>query len=331
MPVPLSGRVGHLSQQQQAALDTFRQQLKAEGYFVPLRHDDPYLLRFLRARKFDIPKAKIMIIDQEKWRKDFSVDELKAFDFPERAEVIKYYPQYYHKTDKDGRPVYIERLGKIDMKALYAVTTQERLLKRLVYEYERCRTERFPACTIEAKSDVPIETSCTILDLRDVGISSMFGEVKDYVSKASRIGQDRYPESMGKFFIINAPWGFATVWRMIKGWLDEVTVAKIDILGSSYHKELTAQIPPENLPTDFGGTCSCDGGCSLSDEGPWNNPEIMKRVEELHEERRKRVEAEEKGPTSTTTAPEPSPAAAPLQAAPANLPPEGNGLAPVPS
>ena len=209
------------------------------------------------------------------------------------------------------------------MKALYKITTEERLLKRLVYEYERCRIDRFPACTIQAKSDIPIETSCTILDLHQVSISSAF-EVKDYISKASSIGQDRYPESMGKFFIINAPWGFSTVWKFIKPWLDEVTVAKIAILGSSYQKELTDQVPRENLPTDLGGTCTCKGGCSLSDEGPWNDPEIMKRVEEWKEEKRKRVEAEGTGPTPTTTALEPSPAAVPIQAASAEVPLEGN-------
>lgn len=32
--------------------------------------------RFLRARKFDVAKAKIMIIACEKWRKEFGVEEL---------------------------------------------------------------------------------------------------------------------------------------------------------------------------------------------------------------------------------------------------------------
>ena len=117
----------------------------------------------------------------------------------------KYYPQYYHKTDKvsttapvparphadalspfciaihsatiaaprhspyhtplfsipnpsprraalrpcpqEGRPVYIERLGLLDVKALYKITDPERQLKRLVYEYEKFLHERLPACS----------------------------------------------------------------------------------------------------------------------------------------------------------------------------------------
>ena len=32
--------------------------------------------RFLRARKFDVQKAKEMILSAEAWRKDFGVDDL---------------------------------------------------------------------------------------------------------------------------------------------------------------------------------------------------------------------------------------------------------------
>jgi len=88
--------------------------------------------------------------------------------------------------------------------------------------------------------------------------------------QAASIGQDRYPECMGKFYIINAPWTFSAVWTVIKPWLDEVTVSKIDIIGSSFQEKLLAQISEENLPVEFGGTCRCVGGCSLSDVGPWN-------------------------------------------------------------
>lgn len=173
-------------------------------------------------------------------------------------------------VSQDGRPIYIEKLGKIDFKALYAITTVDRQLKRLVWEYERCVTDRFPACSRAVGH--PVETSCTILDLAGVTLTNFY-RVKDYVSAATSIGQDRYPETMGKFYIINAPWAFSAVWSAIKPWLDEVTVSKIDILGSSYKDKLLAQIPAENLPKDLGGACSCSGGCSLSDSGPWREQE----------------------------------------------------------
>ncbi|TFY73625.1 hypothetical protein EWM64_g10385 [Hericium alpestre] len=278
---PLPGRLGNLTIPQQHALETLKKELKEEGYFVEERMDDAMLLRFLRARRFDVAKAKAMIIDAEKWRKDFGVDDIvKHFDFPEREQVDKYYPQYYHKMDRDGRPLYIQKLGLIDVKALYAVTTPERQLQRLVLEYEKFLYERVPACS--AAIGHPVETSCTIIDLYNVSLTNFY-RVKDYVMAASSVGQDRYPETMGKFYIINAPWAFSAVWTIIKPWLDETTVAKINILGSGYRDKLLEQIPVENLPKEFGGLCECPGGCSLSDAGPWNKGQEQKEEQEEQE------------------------------------------------
>ncbi|KAL0570052.1 cytosolic factor, phosphatidylinositol/phosphatidylcholine transfer protein [Marasmius crinis-equi] len=302
---PLPGRLGNLTVVQLHALDKLKKELKDEGHFVEERMDDATLLRFLRARKFDVALAKAMLLDCEKWRKEFGVDDItKNFDFKEKAEVDKYYPQYYHKMDKDGRPIYIERLGKLDIKALYAITTQERQLQRLVYEYEKFLSSRLPACS--ASVGYPVETSCTILDLHNVSLSNFY-RVKDYVSQASSIGQNRYPECMGKFYIINAPYLFSTVWTLIKPWLDEVTVAKINILGSNYKAELLKQIPAENLPKDFGGECECAGGCSMSDAGPWNTPEWREKEEKIM--RGEKAEKKEGAPVPNGGAENPAPAA----------------------
>jgi hypothetical protein len=166
------------------------------------------------------------------------------------------------------------------MKALYAATSEERLLKRLICEYERSTRERMPASARVVGH--PVETFCTILDLQGVSLANFY-RVKDYISQASAIGQDRYPEIMGKFYVINAPWAFSAVWNVIKRWLDEVTVSKIEIVGSQYQDKLLAQIPAENLPKDFGGTCECPGGCSLSDLGPWKDEKEAVQTEQTEE------------------------------------------------
>lgn len=244
-----------------------RLQLESEGYKDRL--DDATLLRFLRARKFDIEKAKAMFIACEKWRAEFGTNTiLEDFHYTEKSKVAKLYPQYYHKTDKDGRPVYIEELGAIDINKMYQITTQDRMLKNLVWEYEAFVKYRLPACS-RLKGHL-IETSCTILDLKGLSISAAYN-VYGYVREASNIGQNFYPERMGKFYCINAPFGFAAVFKTIKKFLDPVTVEKIHILGSKYQDELLKQIPAENLPEKFGGKSvgANNVPVSLSDDGPW--------------------------------------------------------------
>ena len=45
----------------------------------------------------------------EQWRKDKQVDDIFAnFKFDEQPLVTTIYPRFYHKTDKLGRPIYIE-------------------------------------------------------------------------------------------------------------------------------------------------------------------------------------------------------------------------------
>jgi hypothetical protein len=76
---PPPGHMGNLTPDQERGLEQFRKELTKGGHIVPERHDDRTLLRFLRARKFDIIKAKEMFIASEKWRKEFEVENLVRY------------------------------------------------------------------------------------------------------------------------------------------------------------------------------------------------------------------------------------------------------------
>ncbi|KAJ4269663.1 cytosolic factor, phosphatidylinositol/phosphatidylcholine transfer protein [Fusarium torreyae] len=321
-PEKQDGHPGYLTEDQIAKLHQFRMMLESEG--VTDRLDTLTLLRFLRARKFDVEASKAMFLDTEKWRKETKLDEtVPVWDYPEKAEIGKYYTQFYHKTDKDGRPIYIETLGGIDLNAMYKITTAERMLTNLAVEYERVADPRLPACS--RKAGHLLETCCTIMDLKGVSIGKV-PQVYSYVKQASVISQNYYPERLGKLYMINAPWGFSTVWSIVKGWLDPVTVSKINILGSGYKSELLKQIPAENLPKQFGGECQCEGGCENSDAGPWHDPQWArpawwekKQDANVIENKGSEIEEPTKAPEAapvaegadaTQTAPAPAPAAA---------------------
>jgi hypothetical protein len=155
-----------LESSQQEALSRFRLLLTQEG-LIRKRDDDNSLLRFLRARAFNIAKAKAMFEAMLEWRKEIGADTIKeTFQFPEREAIKELYPHFHHKTDKMGRPVYIERLGQLQVDELLKITTMDRMLLYHVKEWEILIDRKIPACS--NKAGTCISQTLTILDMKGV-------------------------------------------------------------------------------------------------------------------------------------------------------------------
>ncbi|EPS63026.1 hypothetical protein M569_11761, partial [Genlisea aurea] len=265
------------------AVDAFREALVSDN-LLPARFDDYHtMLRFLKARKFNTEKAKIMWANMLQWRKEFGTDTIiEDFNFTESSEVRKFYPHGYHGTDKEGRPVYIERLGLIDIEKLLQITSLGRFVKYQVQEFEKTLSLRFPACSVAANKH--IDTSTTILDVQGLGVMSLTGPVLEFIKVVQKIDNDNYPETLWRMFVVNTGPGFRLIWNIVKPLLDPDTASKIQVLGTDYQCSLLQAIDASELPEFFGGSCTCaaHGGCLRSaDKGPWIDPTVLKAMQKV--------------------------------------------------
>ena len=63
-----------------------------------------------------------------------------------------------------GRPIYVQHLGAINYKKMLDVTTEERMIRFHVQEYERCARIIMPACSVVAGRH--IDQTFAIIDVK---------------------------------------------------------------------------------------------------------------------------------------------------------------------
>ncbi|BGP18165.1 hypothetical protein JCM10213_009008 [Rhodosporidiobolus nylandii] len=273
--VSLAGHEGHLTGAQEEALKDFKRQLEEKGYFQPAKegeeasHPDVELLRFLRARKFDVPGAYAQFTSAEDWRKNEKVAELyDNFPLDEFEQARSLYPQFTGRRDNAGLPVYVFKVGALSKEQTdeYVKVDNKRLEQRMVALYEHMVQFVLPFSSAipHAHQETPISGCATIVDISNVSLRR-FWQLKDHMQRASTLATARYAETLGAIYLVGAPGFFSVVWGWIKKWFDPGTVDKIHILPSSPAQVtaiLTAHMPLSSIPKAYGGELDWDFGAA---------------------------------------------------------------------
>jgi hypothetical protein len=168
-PSPLRGHVGNLSSEEDETLSKMKEKAKTLGPKLEednIEIDDAMLLRFLRARNFDINLSFPMLQDCWEWRRSFQ--GVGAANVTEESiqNELKSDKGFFYKHDKEDRPVFYVRVRLHDSNS----RNLEECQRFCIYNMERGRNMMKP----------PGETVCLIFDLggfsmKNMVSSSIFG------------------------------------------------------------------------------------------------------------------------------------------------------------
>jgi len=228
-----------------AALATQTPAELREAFWSMVKNDNPdaLLLRFMRARKWDVEKALVMLLGTVQWRTtEMKVHEVIYQGESGRVAVgdndflyqLRAGKSFIHGWDKVGRPicyvrVRLHRAGE---------QSEESLERYTIYIMETARL------MLDSQAD----TACIVFDMTDFSLANL-----DYppVKFLIKCFEAHYPESLGVCLVHKAPWIFQGIWTVIKGWLDPVVASKVHFTKSN--EDLENFIPKEHIIKELGG------------------------------------------------------------------------------
>lgn len=224
--------------------------------------NDSTLLRFLRARDFNLEKAREMLCHSLSWRKKYQVDRILNSYTP--PHVIKeYFPGGWHHCDKDGRPLYILRLGQMDVKGLLKSVGEEGILKMTLHICEQGLAKTEAATRNTGK---PVSTWTCLVDLDGLNMRHLWRPGIRALLRIIEIVEANYPETMGRVLIVRAPRVFPVLWTLVSKFIDENTRQKFLFYGGNDYQGpggLVDYMNAEYIPTFLEGQSKAsipDGG-----------------------------------------------------------------------
>ncbi|KIS72077.1 uncharacterized protein UMAG_11430 [Mycosarcoma maydis] len=233
------------AREEQAALDELLQTYGASALrntfwkFVKMDNPDTDVLRFLRARKWDVSRAFAMMAGCMKWRLDNNVEELAENGDLGNEKIEKFLDQqrsgktYAMGTTDNEQPICYIHVKK----HLTWGQPGASMSKYVIYAMESFRLLMQP----------PNDKVVLLFDLTGFGLKNMDWNCILFIVKCL---EAYYPESLGTLYIHNSPWIFSGIWKLLGPMLDPVVRSKVKFTKKPEDLDL---VPRERLLSNMGG------------------------------------------------------------------------------
>ncbi|XP_027433442.1 SEC14-like protein 4 [Zalophus californianus] len=269
----MSGRVGDLNPQQQEALARFWDNLQDLLPALP-NADEYFLLRCLRAQKFDLQKSEDML------RKQQDLDNILSW---QPSEVIRLYDSGgLSGYDYEDCPVWFDIIGTLEPKGLLLSPSKQELIRKRIRVCELLLRE----CELQSqKLGRKIETVLMVFDVEVLSLKHPWKPAVEVYQPFFAILEANYPEMLKNLSFevaqapghdytsksslsqlpkgvscVSAPKLFPVAFNLVKLFMSEETQRKIVILRGNWKQELPKFISPDQLPMEFGGTMTDPDG-----------------------------------------------------------------------
>ncbi|KAF2306082.1 hypothetical protein GH714_011367 [Hevea brasiliensis] len=226
-----------------ALMDQVEEPLKTTYQNIHQGCQTETLIRFLKAREWNVPKAHKMLVDSLHWRIQNEIDNILM------KPIV---PTDLYRSVRDsqligmsgysieGLPVFVFGVGLSTYdKASVHYYVQSHIQ---INEYR----DRVILPSASKKYGRPITTCVKVLDMTGLKLSAL-SQIK-LLTIITSIDDLNYPEKTKTYYIVNAPYIFSACWKVVKPLLQERTRKKLQVLPGNGRDELLKIMDLASLP-----------------------------------------------------------------------------------
>ncbi|RHY01240.1 hypothetical protein DYB36_009024 [Aphanomyces astaci] len=177
------------------------------------------------------------------WRLEHRADTILGVELDKTHLFRQSWPTALCGEDYYGHVVSVERAVDIDLATFQSKFTVNEVLVHRLQHLER----------IQAQYDQTCMSHVIVLISR---VTHLTPTVIGYIQPLFALGQQYYPESLFRMYLVNAPFVFWGAWKVLSALIDPDTRDKIQIFTSPAKFCTAAQaqgIPLTSIPTSLGG------------------------------------------------------------------------------
>ncbi|CAK9005519.1 AP-4 complex subunit epsilon (AP-4 adaptor complex subunit epsilon) (Adaptor-related protein complex 4 subunit epsilon) (Epsilon subunit of AP-4) (Epsilon-adaptin) [Durusdinium trenchii] len=257
-PLAISERSRHFvkTTQEMNAITLLRKRLEnvsgKEQLKFPLDLSDMSLFTFVKSTDLNVDLAEKMFRRTLAWRKSRKPEVCYAdLERAPHPVTSKYMTGTWAKWDKDGAPVMYDRIGQLDLPNLMRTVEPVHIENFHIWKQE---THNRLLEEAEARTGRPHHQVVVLLDMQGLSFMKHFNRnALNIVKVCVQIDSQHYPERLKKMVIFNAGACFASIWNVVRHFLDPRTCEKIKIFKNVPSDYLLTLIDKENLPKALGG------------------------------------------------------------------------------
>ncbi|KAJ4704118.1 Phosphatidylinositol/phosphatidylcholine transfer protein [Melia azedarach] len=238
------GTISHEAVPQfQALMDQVDEPLRRTFQNVHQGYPTETLMRFLKAREWNVSKAHKMLIDCLHWRVQNEIDKILT------KPIV---PTELYRAVRDSQLIGMSGYSREGLPVFAVGVGLSTFDKASVHYYVQSHIQineyrdRVILPSASEKYGRPITTCVKVLDMTGLKLSAL-SQIK-LLTIISTIDDLNYPEKTNTYYIVNAPYIFSACWKVVKPLLQERTRKKIQVLPGSGRDELLKIMDFASLP-----------------------------------------------------------------------------------